>query len=118
LLLQMKRAVSSSSYQFWLGPLKQITSTKTYPSASDSVPIWQQEIGKLLESEILNNSESIVKSDSAAKIEASSDNHERKLQVALQKILDCKKEREIFEHCVREFGDNANTRKTDKGNLN
>jgi hypothetical protein len=40
----------------WLGPLKEITSTKTYSSSSDSVPIWQQEIGKLLESEILNNS--------------------------------------------------------------
>jgi hypothetical protein len=98
LLLQMERAVSSSSYQLWLGPLKEITSTKTYPSSSDSVPIWQQEIDKLLESEILNNSESIVKSDSASKIEASSDNHERKLQVALQKILDFKKEREICEH--------------------
>ncbi|MGA9744527.1 MAG: hypothetical protein WBQ16_07905 [Nitrososphaeraceae archaeon] len=118
LLLQMERAVSSSSNQFWLGPLKEITSTKTYPSSSDSVPIWQQVIGKLLESEILNNSESIVKSDSAAKIEVSSDNHERKLQVALQKILDYKKEREIFEHRTREFGDNANTRKTDKSNPN
>lgn len=118
LLLQMERAVSSSSYQFWLGPLKEITSTKTYPSSSDSIPIWQQGTGKLLESEILNNSESIVKSDSAAKIEISSDNHERKLQVALQKILDYKKEREIFEHRTRIFGDNANTRKTDKSNPN
>lgn len=81
----MERTVSSSSYQFWLGPLKEITSTKTYPSSSNSVPIWQQEIGKLLESEILNNSGSIVKSDSAAKLEVSSDNHERKLQVALTK---------------------------------
>ena len=38
LLLQMERAVSSSSYQFWLGPLREITSTKTYPSSSNSVP--------------------------------------------------------------------------------
>ena len=90
------------------------STTKIYPSPTDIVPIWQQEIGKFLESEIPNNSESSIKFDSAAKIGVSSDNHEKKLQAALQKILDYKKERDICEHLIREFGDNANTKKRQK----
>ena len=83
------------------------------------VPIRRQKLPEtVLESEFLNYSESTVKSDSAVKANVSSDIHERKLQVALQKILDYKKEREIFEHRIREFGDNSNTRKTDKSNPN
>ena len=85
----MERA-SSNINQFWLDPSKILTSTaKIYPSPTDSVPIWQQEIGKFLESEILNNSESTAKSDSAVNgLEVSSDSHEGKFQVALQRFLD------------------------------
>ena len=77
LMLQMERA-SSNVNQFWLDPSKIMTSTtKIYPSPTDIVPIWQQEIGKFLESEIPNNSESSIKPDSAAKIGVSSDNREK-----------------------------------------
>ena len=71
-----------------------------------------------MESKILNNSESSVKSDSAVKANVSSDSHKRKLQVALQKFLDYGKEREKCGHYIRELGDHVNTRKTDKSNLN
>ena len=92
-----------------------MTSAKiTYPSPSDSVPTWWQEINKLMESKILNNSESSVKSDPAVKANVSSDSHKRKLQVALQRFLDYGKEREILRHLIREFGDHAKSRKTDK----
>jgi hypothetical protein len=114
LMLQMKRASSNPS-QFWPEPLNLMTlPTKTYSSPSNSVPSWQKEIAKLQGSEILNNSESSIKTDPAAKIEVSLDNHKGKLQEALQKILDCKKEKEICEHLIREFGDHAQTRKTGK----
>jgi hypothetical protein len=113
-MLQMKRASSNPS-QFWPEPLNLMTlPTKTYSSPSNSVPSWQKEIAKLQGSEILNNSESSIKTDPAAKIEVSLDNHKGKLQEALQKILDCKKEKEICEHLIREFGDHAQTRKTGK----
>jgi hypothetical protein len=118
LMLQMQRASSNPS-QFWLDPLKIMTSAMiTYPSRSDSAPTWWREICKLMESKNFNNSESTTKSASAVKANVSTDSHKRKLEVALQKILDYKKEREIFEHRTREFGDNANTRKTDNSNPN
>ena len=102
LMLQMKRA-SSNPFQFWPEPLNLKTSTmNTYSSPSNSVPTWRKEIAKLPGSEILNNSESSIKCDSAAKTGVSSDNHEEKLQVIL-KILDWKKEREIYEHLIREI---------------
>jgi hypothetical protein len=117
LMLQMKR-VSSNPNQFWLDPLKTMTWAKiTYPSPSDSVSTCWQENSKLMESKILNNSESSVKSDSAVKANVSSDSHKRKLQVALQMFLDYGKEREKS-HYIHEFGDHANTRKTDKSNPN
>ena len=116
-MLQMEWA-SSNKNQFWLDPSKIMASTtKIYPSPTDLVPIWQQEIGKFLESEFLNNSESPIKSDSNAKIGVSSDNRGKKLESALQKILDYKKERDISEHLIREFGDNANTKKNVKFNV-
>jgi len=118
LMLQMQRASSNPS-QFWLDPLKIMTPAMiTYPSRSDSAPTWWQEISKLMESKNFNNSESTTKSASAVKANVSTDSLERKLELALQKILDYKKEREIFGHRTREFGDNANTRKTDKSNPN
>ena len=118
LMLQMQRASSNPS-QFWLDPLKIMTSAMiTYPSRSDSAPTWWQEISKLKESKNFNNSESTTKSASAVKANVSTESHKRKLEVALQKILDYKKKREIFEHRTREFGDNANTRKTDNSNPN
>ena len=118
LMLQMKR-VSSNPNQFWLDPLKIMTSAKiTYPSPSDSVPTCWQENSKLMESTILNNSESSVKSDSAVKANVSSDSHKRKLQVALQRFLDYGKERVKCGHYIREFGDHAKSRKTDKSKPN
>jgi hypothetical protein len=103
LMLQMERA-SSNPYQFWQNPLKIMTSAKiTYPSPSDSAPTWWQEISKL-ENKVLNNCESSVKSDSAFKTNVSSDNHKRKLQVALQKFLDYGKERKKCGYYIRESG--------------
>jgi hypothetical protein len=50
LILQMKRAVSSSPNPLRQDFFKAMTSSKIliYPSPSDSAPIWQQEIAKLL----------------------------------------------------------------------
>jgi hypothetical protein len=81
------------------------------------IPTCWQENSKLMESKILNNSESSVKSDSAVKANVSSDSHKRKLQVALQRFLDYGKEREKS-HYIREFGDHAKSRKTDKSKPN
>jgi hypothetical protein len=103
LMLQMER-VSSNPNKFWLDPLKIMTSAKiTYPSPSYSAPAWWQEISKQIESKILNNSESSVKSDSAVKSNVSSDSHKRKLQLALQRFYDYGKEREKCGHHIREF---------------
>jgi len=118
LILQMKRAVSptvSNRQAIFNG----MTSPEflAYPSPSDSILAYWQENGKLMESRILNNSESTVKSDSAVKANVSSDSHERKLQVALQRILDYGKERKKSQY-IREFGDDASTRISDKSNLN
>lgn len=114
LMLQMER-VSPSPNQFWLNPIKVMTSAKiTYPSPSDSAPTWWPEISKLQENKILNNSESSVKSDSAVKANVSSDNHKRKLQVALQKFLDYGRERKKCDQYIREFWNHAN----DKSNPN
>jgi hypothetical protein len=120
LMLQMER-VSSNPNQFWLDPLKIMTSAKiTYPSPSYSAPTWWQEISKLMESKIPNNSDSSVsvKSDSAVKANVSSDSHKRKLQVVFQRFLDYRKEREKCGHYIREFGDHAKSRKTDKSKPN
>jgi hypothetical protein len=118
LMLQMQRA-SSNPNQFWLDALKIMTPAMiTYPSRSDSAPTWWPEISKLKESKNFNNSETTTKSASAVKANVSTDSHKRKLEVALQKFLNYKKEREIFEHRTQEFGDNANIRKTDKSNPN
>lgn len=114
LVSQMEHVVSSSPHQFWLDPLKVMASAKifTCPSLDALPPNWQDEIGKLLESQRLDHS------DSTVKIKMSSDNHEGKLQVSLQKILDYKKERDKCHHYIREFGDQSNTRKTGKSNVN
>ena len=90
----------------------------TYPSPSDSVPSGNKKLANCWRVKILIILNLSVKSDSAVKTNVSSDSHKRKLQVALQKILDYGKEREKFEHYIREFGDHANTRKTDKSNPN
>ena len=71
-----------------------------------------------LKSEYLNFSESTVKSDSAVKANVSPDSHKRKLQVSLQRFLDYGKEREKCGHYIREFGDHAKSRKTDKSKPN
>ena len=93
LMLQMKRASSNPS-QFWLDPLKIMTSAMiTYPSPSDSVPMWWQEISKLRECKNHYNSESSLKSKPAVRTSMSADSFERKLQVALQSFLDYGKKR-------------------------
>ena len=51
-------------------------------------------------SKILNNSESLVKSDSTVKANVSSDIHERKLQTALQRFLDYGKVRKKINLCA------------------
>jgi len=89
----------------------------TYPSRSDSFPTCWQENSKLMESRILNNYESTVKSDSAVKANVSSDTDERKLQLVLQRFLDYGKERKKNQF-IREFGDHASTRTSDKSKLN
>jgi hypothetical protein len=95
LMLQMKRAVSSSSYPMGQQLFRGMTASKflTYPSGSDSPPTWWQEIGKLRESKNFNNSESTAKTASAVNANVSKDSHKRKLKIALQTILDYGKQR-------------------------
>ena len=99
LILQMERAVSSSPNPLRQDFFKLMTSSKTliYPSPSHSVPIWHQEIAKLLDNQLLNHSGSSIESDPAVKANVSSDSHKRKLQVALQRFLDYRKESRKFD---------------------
>ena len=69
---------------------------------------WQR-----LKSGYIDFSESAKKSDSAVKINVSSD----KLKASLQKVLDYRKEREKSTHYIREFGYQVTPEKTDKSNL-
>ena len=119
LMLQMKRAVSPIPYPMGQDISNGMISPKslTYPSPSDSAPTCWQENSKLMESRILNNYESTVKSDSAVKANVSSDTDERKLQLVLQRFLDYGKERKKNQF-IREFGGHASTRISDKSNLN
>ena len=99
LILQMKRAVSSSSYPMGQDFFKGMTLSNllTYPSPSDSVPMWWQEISKLRECKKHYNSESSLKSKPAVRTNMSADSFKRKLQVALQSFLDYGKERKQFD---------------------
>lgn len=104
LVLQMEHLVNSNPNQFWFDFFKVMTSYKSAPCQSvvEFAPNWRTEISKFLEYRHQDTNPH-CRPDSKAKLQTSSNKHPQKLEMALQKFMVRKNERERNDQYMREF---------------